>query len=153
MRARRDFGDDPARPRREGSQTLYKVVPQAFTMVAEREGMIYKRHLGAGLVATGVLLTALTAGCGGSSTKATPLVTPTTVGVPTNPAKSTTTAKTAPKGPGATTGATPAGGSTAAQLSVAKQELEQAGVSLAGSDSAISGSDVNQAKLQAGSAP
>ena len=117
--------------------------------------MIHKRFPGTALVVLGALtLTALTAGCGGSATKATPLVTPTTASAPT------TTAKTKPTGSGTTAGdpaSGPTGASgaqtTAAQLALAKQELEQAGVSLAGSDGAISGSDVNQAKLQEGSAP
>jgi hypothetical protein len=124
---------------------------------AEPEAMIHKRFPGA-LVALGVLtLAALTAGCGGSATKATPLVTPTTSAPTTATTPSApTTAKTKPVGDGTTAGgaSAPSGASgTAAQLSLAKQELEQAGVSLSGSDGAISGSDVNPAKLQEGSAP
>jgi hypothetical protein len=129
---------------------------QAFTFVAEPGAMIHKRLPGAGLLAFGALtLTALTGGCGGSTTKATPLVTPTTTSSPT------TTAKTKPTGSGTTAGHAPASGptgasgtqTTAAQLALANQELSQAGVSLAGSDRAINGADVNQAKLQEGSAP
>ncbi len=118
--------------------------------------MIHKRLSGAGLLAVGALtLTAFTAGCGGSTTRATPLVTPTTASSPT------TTAKPKPTGSGTAAGHAPASAptgasgtqTTEAQLALANQELSQAGVALAGSDGAINGADVNQAKLQEGSAP
>ena len=114
--------------------------------------MIHKRLPGA-LVALGVLtLAASTAGCGGSATKATPLVTPTTRELADDDRQAEADgfrhrggrARPAPSG---------ASGTDGGQLALANQELAQAGVSLAGSDGAISGSDVNQAKLQEGSAP
>lgn len=87
-------------------------------------------------------LIALTAGCGGTSTKATPLAT-----VPTTSTTATT--------PATTTGPSPRGATppAASQLAVVESDLGAAGGSLEASDSAISAADVNQAKAQEGSAP
>jgi len=90
------------------------------------------RHIGAGLAAA-ILGLAVFAGCGGSSTRATPLA----------PVPTTTT----------TTKATRASAPTASQLAAVQGDLAAAGSSLDASDNAISGADVDQAKTQEGSAP
>ena len=61
----------------------------------------------------------------------------------------TTTAPHSSSGVSPTTAAK----ATPRQLAAVQQELDQAGSSLAAGDSAINGSDVNQAKAQEGSAP
>jgi len=121
-----------------------------------------------GLVAVSLGFAAIAAGCGGgSSTRATPAGSPARVGSPTTVAAAPGT--TRPHGPTSTAAeppaSTPASGSTAtkpvaapsapsaAQLAAVSQDLDNAGNSLAGSNSAISDSNVNQAETQEGSAP
>jgi hypothetical protein len=140
---------------RTGLTNSLQNAASSFTLVVEREGMHTQRHVGAGLAAA-ILGLALFAGCGGSSTRATPLPTvPTT----TSPAaasasgaagasdvtRSTTTSPTT-----ATPGAS---APTASQLAAVQSDLAAAGSSLDASDSAIGAADVNRAEAQEGSAP
>jgi len=108
--------------------------------------MQIKRHTGTGLVVVTLGLAALATGCGGSSSKATPIEAPTTVRTPKTLAPSTSDSK-GKAGP--TTTAKP----TAAALAGLQQQLDQAGSALTSGDSAIAAADVNQAKGQEGSAP
>src|SRR5689334_21968692 len=108
-----------------------------------------KRHIGAGLAAA-VLGLAAFAGCGGSSTRATPLpAVPTTTtnrnaaspsgasGASAAPGSTTTSPTTSP--PGATA-------ATASQLATVQGDLAAAGTALDASDGAIGAADVNRAK-------
>ena len=115
-----------------------------------------KRHAGTALVTVTVGLAALTAGCGGSSTRATPLETSTTVrtttsvGAPaTRPGVKSTPTTTRSTAATARTAARP----SPAQLAGLQQALDDAGASLAAGGNAIAGADVNQAQTQEGSAP
>jgi hypothetical protein len=120
-----------------------------------------------GLVAAGALtLAVFAAGCGGgSSTQATPLGSSPSTSI-SHPTSTSARPRIRPgTGPGAAAAAattaskskssTPTTPTTepTGQLSAVTQDLDQAGASLAASDSAINGSDVNQAKAQEGSAP
>jgi hypothetical protein len=113
-------------------------------------------------------LVALVAGCGGSTTKATPLgssggaVTTTTVGSTSVPSSGSTVpahaANAKPSSTPTTRAASSAKGGTGTQpttlqLAAVNDDLNQAGSALSGSQSAITASNVNTAKGQEGSAP
>jgi len=116
------------------------------------------RRLALGARSSWVVVAALalaTAGCGGSGSKATPIVgstgSPATTapsGVAGNPTKSQKPAT------GASTPATTSSNAAKnAELAALEQQLSAAGSLISASGSAVSGSDVNAAKAQEGSAP
>lgn len=113
--------------------------------------MNVKRHAGSGLLALVLGFGVVAAGCGSdTTTKATPLPT-----VPTSvaPSASAPGATKKPATPTTVAGSGTSPAPTPQQLAAATQELNLAGTSLSGSDTAISGTDVDQSKAQEGSAP
>ena len=96
---------------------------------------------------------AVFAGCGGSSTRATPLATvPTTTG-PGAGRASGTTGSTGGTGPTTTTPKAGGSAATASGLAAIRSDLAAAGSSLDASGTAIGAADVNQARTREGSAP
>ncbi len=124
----------------------------------EPECMYTTRRSGAGLAALALGVAALVAGCGGTSTKATPVapagsVATTASTVRPDTGASTPTSTRSGSAPGAVTTVAPAPHPSAAQLATVSAELSGAGTSLTDSQSAITASNVNAAKSQEGSAP